>query len=115
MQPTPSYINIAQQLFALNETRGCTSPPRCVQGFFATASITFCDQASWQSRIAAKPTQGVLGFFAATYIWFAIPSTIGTSVGFAYLDHTAGGANQSLSTEAIDSGICEPERRHLSV
>ncbi|XP_025086239.1 urea-proton symporter DUR3-like [Pomacea canaliculata] len=76
-----------------------------VQGFFATASITFCDQASWQSRIAAKPTQGVLGFFAATYIWFAIPSTIGTSVGFAYLDHTAGGANQSLSTEAIDSGL----------
>lgn len=76
-----------------------------MQGFFATASITFCDQASWQSRIAAKPTQGVLGFFAATYIWFAIPSTIGTSVGFAYLDHTAGGANQSLSNEAIDSGI----------
>ncbi|KAH9519869.1 hypothetical protein Btru_071108 [Bulinus truncatus] len=67
-----------------------------VQGFFATASITFCDQASWQSRIAAKPVQGVLGFFAATYIWFAIPSTIGTTLGLAYLAKTADNNNTML-------------------
>ncbi|KAK0050544.1 urea-proton symporter DUR3-like isoform X1, partial [Biomphalaria pfeifferi] len=71
-----------------------------VQGFFATASITFCDQASWQSRIAAKPVQGVLGFFAATYIWFAIPSTIGTTLGLAYLAKTADNNNTML----LDSG-----------
>nr|KAG5711633.1 hypothetical protein BaRGS_016815 [Batillaria attramentaria] len=75
------------------------------QGFFATASITFCDQASWQSRIAAKPVQGVLGFFAATYIWFAIPSTIGTSVGVAYLDFSATNATNALSEADIDAGL----------
>ncbi|GFR91349.1 urea-proton symporter DUR3-like [Elysia marginata] len=79
-----------------------------VQGFFATASITFCDQASWQSRIAAKPVQGVLGFFAATYIWFAIPSTIGTTLGLGYLAKTAGAGNSSaleLDLGDIDSGL----------
>ncbi|CAG5125292.1 unnamed protein product [Candidula unifasciata] len=77
-----------------------------VQGFFATASITFCDQASWQSRIAAKPVQGVLGFFAATYIWFAIPSTIGTTLGLAYLAK-ASDANSTfaLDTNDIDQGL----------
>ncbi|XP_076467664.1 uncharacterized protein LOC143298665 [Babylonia areolata] len=76
-----------------------------VQGSFATASITFCDQASWQSRIAAKPTQGVLGFFAATYIWFAVPSTIGTSLGFAYLDFQAQNATRALSEGDVDAGL----------
>ncbi|KAK3751241.1 hypothetical protein RRG08_023998 [Elysia crispata] len=79
-----------------------------VQGFFATASITFCDQASWQSRIAAKPAQGVLGFFAATYIWFAIPSTIGTTLGLGYLAKTVGAGNDSLlelELADIDSGL----------
>ncbi|GFN81677.1 urea-proton symporter dur3-like [Plakobranchus ocellatus] len=78
-----------------------------VQGFFATASITFCDQASWQSRIAAKPAQGVLGFFAATYIWFAIPSTIGTTLGLGYLAKTSGGNQsfQQLDMADIDSGL----------
>ena len=28
---------------------------------FMATSISFCDQANWQSRIAAKPSQGVLG------------------------------------------------------
>ncbi|BFZ14483.1 hypothetical protein BsWGS_17522 [Bradybaena similaris] len=77
-----------------------------VQGFFATASITFCDQASWQSRIAAKPVQGVLGFFAATYIWFAIPSTIGTTLGLAYLAQTADtNTTFALDIQDIDHGL----------
>ncbi|XP_070197555.1 uncharacterized protein [Littorina saxatilis] len=79
-----------------------------VQGFFATASITFCDQASWQSRIAAKPKQGVLGFFVATYMWFAIPSTIGTSVGLAYLDASSRNASLALSVAEIDAGLVTP-------
>ncbi|CAL1534467.1 unnamed protein product [Lymnaea stagnalis] len=77
-----------------------------VQGFFATASITFCDQASWQSRIAAKPVQGVLGFFAATYIWFAIPSTIGTTLGLAYLAKTAdNNSTMVLEPGDVDQGL----------
>jgi Na+/proline symporter len=77
-----------------------------VQGFFATASITFCDQASWQSRIAAKPVQGVLGFFAATYIWFAIPSTIGTTLGLGYLARTSSpNSTFALDADDIDQGL----------
>ena len=30
---------------------------------FMATSISFCDQANWQSRIAAKPSQGVIGTF----------------------------------------------------
>lgn len=88
-----------------------------VQGFFATASITFCDQASWQSRIAAKPTQGVLGFFVATYMWFAIPSTIGTSVGFAYLDYSARNASNALPQRDIDAGLVTAfmAQQHLGI
>ncbi|XP_052276806.1 uncharacterized protein LOC127876018 [Dreissena polymorpha] len=52
-------------------------------GLCVTASLTYCDQAAWQSRIAAKPLQGVLGFFIAAFIWFAIPISISTSAGLA--------------------------------
>ena len=30
---------------------------------FMATSLGFCDQANWQSRIAAKPSQGVIGMF----------------------------------------------------
>ena len=30
---------------------------------FMATSMSFCDQANWQSRIAAKPSQGVIGKF----------------------------------------------------
>ncbi|XP_046575767.1 uncharacterized protein LOC124283788 [Haliotis rubra] len=79
-----------------------------IQGVFATSSLTFCDQASWQSRIAAKPAQGVLGFFAATYIWFAIPSSIGTSTGLAYLALSSSNSSFALPTSVIDAGLVTP-------
>ena len=75
-----------------------------IQGIFATSSLTFCDQASWQSRIAAKPVQGVLGFLAASFIWFAIPSSIGTSTGLAYLALSATNSSFTLSDQDIDAG-----------
>ncbi|XP_071088112.1 uncharacterized protein [Haliotis cracherodii] len=79
-----------------------------IQGVFATSSLTFCDQASWQSRIAAKPVQGVLGFFAATYIWFAIPSSIGTSTGLAYLALSSSNSSFALPSSVIDAGLVTP-------
>ncbi|XP_041356757.1 uncharacterized protein LOC121373965 [Gigantopelta aegis] len=79
-----------------------------IQGIFATSSLTFCDQASWQSRIAAKPVQGVLGFLAASFIWFAIPSSIGTSTGLAYLALSATNSTFKLSDQDIDAGLVTP-------
>ncbi|KAL8622174.1 hypothetical protein ACOMHN_052976 [Nucella lapillus] len=74
-------------------------------GVCLTASITFCDQASWQSRIAAKPVQGVLGFLVATFLWFAVPSTIGTTTGLTYLALAAGNSTLALPPADIDAGL----------
>ncbi|KAK3802818.1 hypothetical protein RRG08_012330 [Elysia crispata] len=80
-----------------------------VQGVFIAASVTFCDQASWQSRIAAKPMQGVLGFFFATFLWFAIPATLGTTSGIVYLAYSNGGnLSTALSDSDIDKGLITP-------
>merc|ERR1712045_857398 len=45
----------------------------------------FCDQAYWQSSVAAKPLQGVWGFISGGLVWFAIPFTLATTMGLAYL------------------------------
>ncbi|CAL1538767.1 unnamed protein product [Lymnaea stagnalis] len=76
-----------------------------VQGLFLVASITYCDQASWQSRIAAKPLQGAIGFLLAGFIWFAIPATIGLVTGITYLAESAVDPTMVLSEEQINSGI----------
>ncbi|XP_035829821.1 uncharacterized protein LOC101856160 [Aplysia californica] len=74
------------------------------QGTFICLGLVFCDQASWQSKIAAKPLQGVLGFFFATLIWFAIPSTIGTSAGLAYLSYSKS-MSSTISSISNDSSM----------
>ncbi|XP_076443027.1 uncharacterized protein LOC143281665 [Babylonia areolata] len=79
-----------------------------VQGVFVAASVTFCDQAAWQSRIAAKPVQGVLGFYGATLLWFAIPSTLGTTGAITYLSFTAGNATLVLPASDVDAGLVVP-------
>ncbi|RUS73380.1 hypothetical protein EGW08_018858 [Elysia chlorotica] len=80
-----------------------------IQGVFIAASVTFCDQASWQSRIAAKPMQGVVGFFFATFLWFAIPATLGTTSGIVYLAYSEGGnLSTALSDSDIDKGLITP-------
>ena len=60
--------------------------------------------AAWQSRIAAKPVQGVVGFLIAAFIWFAIPVTISTTTGLAYLATASQNATNMLSAEDIDRG-----------
>ncbi|KAL8590055.1 hypothetical protein ACOMHN_034286 [Nucella lapillus] len=79
-----------------------------VQGVFIASSVTFCDQASWQSRIAAKPMQGVLGFFGATFLWFAVPSTIGTTSAIAYLSFSAGNSSLTLPDADVFAGLVMP-------
>ncbi|XP_045204552.2 uncharacterized protein LOC123557251 [Mercenaria mercenaria] len=78
-------------------------------GLCVTASLTYCDQAAWQSRIAAKPLQGVLGFLIAAYIWFAIPISISTSAGLAYLSMALDNSSTSvLSPADVDEGLITP-------
>lgn len=71
---------------------------------FVSSAVTYCDQASWQSRIAAKPTQGVYGFLLGGLMWFAIPSTMATTTGLAYLALSAENKTNLLTHGQIDEG-----------
>jgi hypothetical protein len=66
--------------------------------------VLYSVQASWQSRIAAKPVQGVWGFLMATLVWFAVPSTIGTTTGLSYLALAADNASLALTDNDISQG-----------
>lgn len=71
---------------------------------FVSSAVTFCDQASWQSRIAAKPVQGVWGFILAGFIWFAIPATMATTTGMAYIAISSINGTHLLTVGEIDEG-----------
>lgn len=71
---------------------------------FMATSISFCDQANWQSRIAAKPTQGVLGFFLAAYMWFVIPTALSFTATMTYLSMSSQNGSHMLSEAEIDNG-----------
>ncbi|XP_021367074.1 uncharacterized protein LOC110459236 [Mizuhopecten yessoensis] len=76
--------------------------------FLMATSLGFCDQANWQSRIAAKPAQGVLGFFIAAYIWFAIPTTIAMTSAMTYMSLSYQNGTHFLTANDIDSGYITP-------
>ena len=71
---------------------------------FVSSAVTYCDQASWQSRIAAKPIQGVWGFILAGFMWFSIPSTMATTTGMAYIALSAENGSHFLQPGQIDEG-----------
>ncbi|XP_071127147.1 uncharacterized protein [Mytilus edulis] len=77
-------------------------------GLVLTSSITYCDQASWQSRIAAKPMQGVTGFFLAALMWFAIPSSIAVTTGMTFLSTVDEQGCFPLSEEQVEQGLVTP-------
>ena len=72
--------------------------------FLMSMSVSFLDQANWQSRIAAKPFQGVAGFFIAAYLWFAIPLTITITSTTVYMSMSFQNGTHLLSPLDIDSG-----------
>ncbi|XP_035826231.1 urea-proton symporter DUR3 [Aplysia californica] len=76
-----------------------------LSSIFLVTSITYCDQASWQSRIAARPLQGALGFLLGGFIWFSVPATIGTAAGVTYLAVSATDPDSLLSEAQVNSGI----------
>merc|ERR1711970_273951 len=76
-----------------------------IVGNFGTV---FCDQAYWQSSVAAKPLQGVWGFIAGGLVWFAIPFTLATTMGLAYLGMSSAQGSPLLSEEDVARGLAAP-------
>merc|ERR1712209_80526 len=68
----------------------------------------FCDQAYWQSSVAAKPLQGVWGFIAGGLCWFAIPFGLATTMGLAYLGLSSAQGSPLLSDEDVMKGLAAP-------
>merc|ERR1712184_223258 len=76
-----------------------------IVGNFGTV---FCDQAYWQSSVAAKPLQGVWGFISGGLVWFAIPFTLATTMGLAYLGLSSAQGAPLLSDEDVMKGLAAP-------
>jgi Na+/proline symporter len=76
-----------------------------IVGNFGTV---FCDQAYWQSSVAAKPLQGVWGFISGGLTWFAIPFTLATTMGLAYLGLSSAQGAPMLSDEDVARGLAAP-------
>lgn len=71
---------------------------------FMATSISFCDQANWQSRIAAKPSQGVIGFFFAAYMWFVVPTAMSFTITMTYFAMSNENGTHLLTDAEIDNG-----------
>merc|ERR1712024_236195 len=69
-----------------------------IVGNFGTV---FCDQAYWQSSVAAKPLQGVWGFISGGLCWFAIPFGLATTMGLAYLGLSSAQGAPMLTDENV--------------
>eukprot|EP00092_Neocalanus_flemingeri_P004863 GFUD01005233.1.p1 GENE.GFUD01005233.1~~GFUD01005233.1.p1 ORF type:complete len:862 (-),score=165.97 GFUD01005233.1:766-3351(-) len=76
-----------------------------IVGNFGTV---FCDQAYWQSSVAAKPLQGVWGFISGGLVWFAIPFTLATTMGLAYLGLSSAQGSPLLTDEDVMRGLAAP-------
>jgi len=76
-----------------------------IVGNFGTV---FCDQAYWQSSVAAKPLQGVWGFISGGLTWFAIPFTLATTMGLAYLGLSSAQGAPMLTDDEVASGLAAP-------
>jgi Na+/proline symporter len=76
-----------------------------IVGNFGTV---FCDQAYWQSSVAAKPLQGVWGFIAGGLTWFAIPFTLATTMGLAYVGMSSAQNGTLLSDDDVSKGLVAP-------
>ena len=71
---------------------------------FMAASLSFCDQANWQSRIAAKPAQGVWGFLIAAFVWFSLPTSISFTAAMSYMSMSFQNGTHLLDASDIENG-----------
>lgn len=82
---------------------------------FMTTCIVFCNQANWQSRIAAKPREGMFGFLIAVFLWFAIPTPISLVTSMVYKTMSFRNGSNLLSEDDIDSGELNYNLHHIIV
>ncbi|XP_052271715.1 uncharacterized protein LOC127872425 [Dreissena polymorpha] len=68
----------------------------------------FVDQSFWQSSVAAKPRQGVLGFLAGGLVWFSIPFALASTMGLGYIALSAYQDTPLLSEEEVNQGLVLP-------
>lgn len=80
-----------------------------VSGNFGTI---FVDQSYWQSSVAAKPKQGVVGFLVGGLCWFAIPFGLATTTSLAYIALSANQNQALLSETDVDAGKVPYFRRN---
>eukprot|EP00105_Crassostrea_gigas_P021844 XP_011441136.1 PREDICTED: urea-proton symporter DUR3 [Crassostrea gigas] len=73
-----------------------------IVGNFGTV---FVDQSYWQSSVAAKPKQGVVGFLVGGLCWFAIPFGLATTTSLAYIALSANQNQALLSETDVDAGL----------
>eukprot|EP00058_Branchiostoma_floridae_P027351 XP_002612842.1 hypothetical protein BRAFLDRAFT_67210 [Branchiostoma floridae] len=72
----------------------------------------FCDQSYWQSTVAARPLEGVWGFISGGLTWFAIPFSMATTVGLAYVALSTVNGEALLTIEEVDKGLVAPVAVH---
>ena len=71
---------------------------------FMAMSSNICDQANWQSRVAAKPAQGVTGFIAAGFIWFSLPTSLSFATAMTYMSMSYRNGTHQLESGNINAG-----------
>ncbi|KAH3853920.1 hypothetical protein DPMN_096458 [Dreissena polymorpha] len=72
----------------------------------------FVDQSFWQSSVAAKPRQGVLGFLAGGLVWFSIPFALASTMGLGYIALSAYQDTSLLSEEEVNQGMLHTTQRY---
>uniref|UniRef100_K1PJ51 Putative urea active transporter 1 n=1 Tax=Magallana gigas TaxID=29159 RepID=K1PJ51_MAGGI len=76
-----------------------------IVAFFMVLALNCCDQAMWQSRIAAKPEQGVIGFFIASFLYFSIPNALALPTFLSYLSMSYQNGSYLLSELDMNNGF----------
>ncbi|XP_059168393.1 LOW QUALITY PROTEIN: uncharacterized protein LOC131950305 [Physella acuta] len=76
-----------------------------VVGNFGTVIV---DQSYWQCAVAAKPKQGVVGFILGGMAWFAIPFSLSTAMGLAYIALSAEQGGALLTDAEVNAGLVPP-------
>ncbi|KAL3315476.1 hypothetical protein Ciccas_005893 [Cichlidogyrus casuarinus] len=100
-RPTdPSNFN--SSYFTILSTRGLMFGVVNIIGNFGTV---FVDQSYWAASVAAKPSEGVIGFILGGIVWFAIPFTFGTVCSLFYLSIGTALGNDFLTQTQVDSGL----------
>ena len=71
-------------------------------------TLEFCDQAYWQSSVAAKPLQGMWGSICGDLTWFVILFILATTMDLVYLGLSSAQGSPTLTEDDIMIGLAAP-------